>query len=75
MKSYIWGVFWCFAASFLISTGWYVLFGYNQFKTISENLARSYSDSSFWLGVAIWTLLYAVFVAFPIIFVRQKPAQ
>jgi hypothetical protein len=72
MRAYIIGFLISFLAALLIGTGWYALFGYDHTRTILENIIGIYVSYSFWSGVGIWTILYTILFAFPIIFLKNK---
>lgn len=72
MRAYVIGFIISFFAALLLSTGWYTLFGYDHYKTVIENLISIYSGLTFWSSVGIWTILYTILFAFPIIFLRHK---
>jgi hypothetical protein len=72
MRAYIYAFIISATVAVLFGTGWYALFGYDPFKSAFTNISDIYTNIAFWRGVGIWTILYALFFAFPIVFVRNR---
>ena len=75
MKSYIYSLLFALALAFLFGTSWFALFGYDPYISIPENVVAIYSNGAFWRGLAIWTVLYAVFITIPITFLKNKATK
>lgn len=72
MRAYITAFIISLLVSILFGTGWYFLFGYDPYQATFDNLINIYTNISFWRGVGIWTALYAIVFAFPIVFIRHR---
>lgn len=75
MRVYVWGIIVAVIISLLFGTGWYMLFGYDPYKSAFENLLIIYQMKNFWVGVGIWSVLYAIFFAFPVAFLVHRNSR
>jgi len=71
MRVYVYTILVSILLSVIFGTGWYVLFGYDPLKPVLGNILAIYTNMYFWKGVGIWTILYAVFFALPVAFLRN----
>lgn len=72
MKSYIYAIVLAIIISFIIGSGWYTIFSYDPYLPMFDNLKLIYSNTSFWRGTAIWSVLYTVFLTLPITFLKHR---
>ncbi len=72
IKPYLWATLWSLLVSFLLGTGWYILFTYSSDITVYNLLIDIFSGLNFWLNVGIFTVLYSIFITYPVVFFRKK---
>jgi TRAP-type C4-dicarboxylate transport system permease small subunit len=72
MKRIIWSIVIAFLLSLIFTTTWFVLFGYDTFKSLAENISAIGAKPAFWIGVAAWTGFYLLFFTFPVAFIKNN---
>jgi len=72
MRAYLWAIVSAFLLALVLGTGWYLIFGYDPYKSGLENLINIYKMPTFWIGIGIWSALYAMFFSLPMAFISRR---